>query len=392
MRVILYTGKGGVGKTTVAAATALRLARSGQRTLVLSTDPAHSLGDSLATPLGNEPVAVAENLDGAEIDALAENDKAWESLRDYLGRVLTRGTEATLASEEMLLLPGLGELFSLLRILDFAESGAYDTLVVDCAPTGETLSLLNYPERLEHLFELALPAKRAMVKAIGRPLEKLTSIPMPEDRLFDDVMGLLGRLTRLGKLLRDGEVTSMRIVTTPERIVVAEARRAHSWLSMYGFTVDQVVVNRVYPDAALAGYFAPFAASQAAGLARIEESFGYLPILRLGLQDTEVVGLEALAVVGEALYSASDPAAIHYRGEFARVVRVDGETQLRLRLPDADKAQLDLREEDGDVIVGYRNERHRVALPDSLAGRTVSRARYAGDELVVTLAEAARTA
>ncbi len=386
MRVILYTGKGGVGKTTVAAATALHLARKGRRVLAMSTDPAHSLGDSFAVRLGNDPSRVAENLDALEIDALAEHDRVAGTLLGYLGRMLGHGGELDLAAEEVLMLPGLDELLSLLRILDFAESDDYDVLVVDCAPTGETLSLLHYPERLGQLFSTALPAKRAAVRVLGRPLEKLTHIPMPEDRLFDDVTILVDRLATLGALLRDGETTTVRIVTTPERIVVAEARRAFTWLTMYGFVVDAVVLNRIYPEAALRGYFAPWAQTQRDGIGVVAESFAHLPVLRLELQDSEVVGLDRLGVVADLLHSGIDPAEVWYRGEFSRLVRVDGEVQLRLRLPEAEKTQLDLRQDGTDLIVAYRNEQRRIALPDSVAGREVAGARYADGELVLTMA------
>lgn len=386
MRIILYTGKGGVGKTTVAAATAVRLARSGRRVLAMSTDPAHSLGDSLAVGLGNEPTRIEENLDALEIDALAEHDRVAGALLDYLGRVLGHGGELDLAAEEVLMLPGLDELLSLLRILDFAESGAYDVLVVDCAPTGETLSLLHYPERLGEVFAAVMPAKRAAVRVVGRPIQKLTGIPMPEDRLFDDITTLVDRLAALGALLRDGGRTTVRIVTTPERIVVAEARRAFTWLTMYGYEVDAVVINRIYPAAALSGYFAPWAQPQAAGVAVVEESFAHLPVIRLELQDSEVVGLESLGRVADLLYPGLDPAEVWYRGEFSRLVRTEGELQLRLRLPEAEKAQLDLRQEGADLIVAYRNEQRRIALPDSAAGREVTAARYEQGELVLTLA------
>lgn len=386
MRVLLYTGKGGVGKTTVAASTALRLAADGHRVLALSTDAAHSLGDSFAVQLGSEPVAVAERLDAVEIDSLAENDAAWQSLRGYLGSLLARGRETTLAEEEMLLLPGLGDLFALLRILDFAESGRYDVLVVDAAPTGETLSLLRYPERLERLFAKALPTKRAVLKVVRRPLERLTSFPVPEDRLFDDLLGLLDRLTRLGTLLRDGETTTVRLVTTPERIVVAEARRAYTWLTMFGFVVDAVVVNRVYPEAALAGYFAPFARSQAEGLRVLNASFAHVRLLTAELADAEVVGLPGLAAFGKRLYGEVDPQEIAYRGEFSRVVRAGDGFELRLKLLQAQKAELDLQTDGADLILDYRGQQRLIALPDSLVGRDVRAARYADEELVVTLA------
>jgi arsenite-transporting ATPase len=381
----LYTGKGGVGKTTVAAATALHLARSGKRVLAMSTDPAHSLGDSLGLRLGNAPLTVADNLDALEIDAMAEGVKAWKALREYLGEMLSRGRELTLSAEETLLFPGLSELFSLFRILEFADSGDYDVLVVDCAPTGETLSLLHYPERLVQLFETVLPAKRAAVKLLRRPLEALTRIPMPEDRLFDDITVLFDRLYRLADLLHDGDTTTLRLVTTPERIVVAEARRTYTWLTMYGFVVDAVVLNRIYPDTALRGYFAPWAQSQQTGIAVVTESFALLPLFRLELQDSEVMGTERLATVGELIYRDTDPAAVFYQGEFSRVVRSGDELQLRLRLPEADKSQLDLRQDGTDLLIAYRNEQRRIALPESLAGRQVASASYRDGELVLTM-------
>lgn len=386
MRVLLFTGKGGVGKTTAAAATALKLAAAGRRVLAISTDPAHSLGDSLGVHLGNKPTRVAAGLDALEIDAVAENDHAWEALRTYLGSLMTQGKVASLAEEEVMVLPGLTELFSLLRILDYSDGADYDVLVVDCAPTGETLALLRYPERMERVFATALPLKRKVLKVLRKPMETLTRIPLPEDSLFDDVMGLLDRLTRLGELLRDGETTTVRLVTTPERIVVSEVRRAYTWLSMYGFTVDGVVINRVYPERALSGYFAPFAASQAAGLTLLQQSFAHLQLFRAELGDSEVVGVEDLGSFADRLYGDADPAAVFYRGEFSRVVRDGDELQLRLRMPEAEKSQLDLRTDGTDLILAYRNEERRIALPDSLVGRDVTRARYSDEELVLTLA------
>lgn len=385
MRVILYTGKGGVGKTTVAAATALHLADRGRRVLTMSTDPAHSLGDALSQSLSNEPTPVAPRLDALEIDTLVENDKAWSSLRDYLGRVLVRGKEMSLATEEMLLLPGLGELFSLLRVLDHASSGRYDVLVVDCAPTGETMSLLKYPERLDQLFRTALPTKRALAKVLGRPFEKLTGIPMPEDRLFDDVLSLLDRLVRLGTLLRNGDVTTLRLVTTPERVVVAETRRAHTWLTMYGFVVDAVVLNRIYPQAALGGYFAPWADTQEMGIKRVEESFAHLPIHRLPLQEQEIVGHGALRGLAEHMYGDSDPAAVNFRGDYMRVKRAGDVMRLHLSLPHAAKSDLDLQQDGSDLLLAHRNEHRRIALPDALAGRQVTRAQFQDGELVLTM-------
>lgn len=385
MRIILYTGKGGVGKTTVTAATALHLADQGNRVLVMSTDPAHSLGDALSLSLTSEPTRVAPGLDALEVDTLVENDRAWAGLRDYLARLMVREGEVTLATQEALLLPGLGELFSLLRVLDHASSGSYDILVVDCAPTGETLSLLKYPERLDQLFRTALPTKRALVRILGKPFERLTRIPMPEDRLFDDVLGLLDRLKRLGELLHDGKVTTLRLVATPEHVVIAETRRAHTWLTMYGFVVDAVVLNRIYPASALGDYFEPWAEAQAAGIQRIEESFAHLPIHRLLLQEREIAGLGALRDLARAMYGDDDPAAVNYRGDYLRVTRSDGCLRLHISLPHADRAELDLHQDGDDLLLTHRNEHRRIAMPDSLHGRQVTGARFLHDELVLTM-------
>lgn len=385
MRVIIHTGKGGVGKTTVAVATALHLADEGHRVLVMSTDPAHSLGDALSMSLTNEPTPVAPGLDAMEVDAMAENDKAWAHLRTYLGRLLTRGGEVSLATEEALLLPGLGELFSLLRILDHASSGNHDVLVVDCAPTGETMSLLKYPERLDQMFRIALPTKRALVRILGGPFEKLTRIPMPQDQLFDDLLTLLDRLKRLGELLHDGDTTTLRLVTTPEHVVVDETRRAHTWLTMYGFIVDGVILNRIHPVEALSGYFAPWETAQAAGIQRVEESFPTLPILRLPLQGGEIYGLSALRDLGSLMYDGIDAAAVHSRGEHMRVTTAGDDLELRLVLPHADATDLDLRQDGTDLLVAHRNERRRIALPQAVAGRQVSRARFRDGELILTM-------
>ena len=207
---------------------------------------------------------------------------------------------------------------------------------------------------------------------------------MPEDRLFDDLLTLLDRLTRLGELLRDKD-TTVRLVTTPERIVVAEVRRAYTWLSLYGFVVDQVVVNRIYPEAALAGDFAAWAPIQAAGLETVSQSFGHLPVHRLELQDHEIAGLTGLRELSRELYGDGDPAVVGYQGDRLRLTRHGDEVCLHLWLPGAQKSQLDLQHEGNDLIVAYRNQRRRIALPDSVLGRQVSSAQYRDDELVVSM-------
>ena len=259
MRILFYTGKGGVGKTSIAAATAVALAEQGKKVLIMSTDQAHSLGDAFAMKLGNVPVPVTDHLDALEIDAAEESRKAWGSLRDYLRQIVQDRANGGLAADEVLIFPGLEELCSLLRILNIAEENLYDVLVVDCAPTGETLSLLRYPEQLQVLADRILPSVRSMNRAFGGLISKKTSVPKPRDAVFDEFEQLTKDLNRLREIRMDRQHSSLRLVMTPEKIVMEEARRCYTWLQVYDYGVDAVYVNRIFPDRALDGYFAAWA-------------------------------------------------------------------------------------------------------------------------------------
>ncbi len=390
MRVILYTGKGGVGKTTTAAATALRLADAGTRVLVLSTDGAHSLGDSLGVRLSGEPTAVAERLDALEVNPTTEGERAWSAIQHQLGRML--GPTASVAADEMVLFPGLSELFSLLRVLDAAESGRYDVIVVDCAPTGETLSLLRYPEQFAAFVTFALPTKRKIVRAVGPAVEKLTSFPVPKEDVFDEVEVLTDRLNTLRELLTDPATSTLRIVTTPERVPVAEARRNHTWLHLYGFSVDAVVVNRVLPAAALDGYFSEYRARQDECLTLVREGFAGLVVFTLELRPAEVVGMAALREVGALLFADADPAAVLVHEPPYEVTPVDGGYRLSLRLPDATRDELSLDQSGTDLVITARGQRRVLALPDVLVGAQLTGARLEAGTLVVSFAARAATA
>lgn len=242
MRIIIYTGKGGVGKTSMAAATAVRIAEDGKKVLVMSTDQAHSLGDSFDRRIGKVPVAITENLDAVEIDTVYESEKSWGNLKDYVKQLLTARGGGGIEAEELLVFPGLEELFSMFQILDVYESGVYDTIVVDCAPTGETLSLLKYPERLSEFIRRILPIEKAATRTVGRVIEKTMKVPMPKDTVFDDIESLMERMKRLQRLLLDKETVSLRVVTTPEKIVISEAKRNFTCLYLYHYNVDAVIV------------------------------------------------------------------------------------------------------------------------------------------------------
>ena len=273
MRILFYTGKGGVGKTSIAAATAVSLAHRGKKVMIMSTDQAHSLGDVFECPLDGSAKRVTEGLDALELDPGAEGRKAWGNLKDYLRQIISDKANGGLAAEEALLFPGLEELFSLLKILEICDEDAYDVLIVDCAPTGETLSLLRYPERLCVLSDSILPSIRSMNRAFGGLISRKTTVPKPRDEVFAEFERLVKQLNRLQEILRDRQRVSLRIVATPERIVLEEARRSYSWLQAFDFGVDAVFINRILPAEALKGYFEAWIPLQEKSLQLARESF-----------------------------------------------------------------------------------------------------------------------
>lgn len=307
MRVIIYTGKGGVGKTSMAAATACKIAQSGKNVLVMSTDQAHSLGDSFDCMVDKEPTPIADHLYAMEIDTVYEGEKSWGNLKDYFKQLLTLKGGSGIEAEELLVFPGLQELFSMFKILEAYESGKFDTIIVDCAPTGETLSLLRYPERLSDLIKRVLPIKRAGVKSVGKVVETVMKIPMPKDSVFDDIEYLMDKMQRLQDLMLNKKVVSLRVVTTPESIVISEARRNVACLNAYHYHVDAIMVNHIYPARAMDGYFNKWLKRQEEALYEIEESFREVPRFYLELQKQELRTLEQLKKVGNSLFGELDP-------------------------------------------------------------------------------------
>ena len=301
MRVVLVTGKGGVGKTTVAAATGLRAAELGHRTLVTSTDPAHSLADAFDVPLGDVPSTLFDGLDVQQIDAQLQLAKHWGELHEQLKRVFHWGGVKGIEAEEFLVFPGMDELFSLLQVKDHADSGTYDTIIVDCAPTAETLRLLSLPEVLSWYFDRVLPTERMLMKAARPVLTRMTNLPVPGEEVFDAAEGVFLAVEGVKALLADSEVTSARLVVNPEKMVVSEARRTYTYLGLFGYGVDAVVVNRVLPDDVTDSYFDAWREVQARHLEEIEESFQEVSILPLRLFGQEMVGLDRLRELASEL-------------------------------------------------------------------------------------------
>ncbi|MCU1498853.1 MAG: Arsenical pump-driving ATPase [Acidimicrobiales bacterium] len=386
VRVLLFTGKGGVGKTTTAAASALRCADAGLRTIVLSTDPAHSLADAFDVELGDHPVEIVPNLWGQQLDTQARMEDTWVEIQAWLMSVFEWAGVAAIEAEELAVIPGLDEIFSLSDINAYADSGEWDVIVVDCAPTAETLRLLSLPEILRWYMDRVFPMSRKLNKVVSPILGRVAGLPTPGDDVFGSASRFYDRLDGVRELLCDTERTSVRLVVNPERLVVAEARRTHTYLSLFGYRVDAVVANRLLPEAVTDPWFDPWKARHAEHLTAIEEGFAPLPILRAELAADELVGLAALRSFGEGLYGDLDPSAVLHPGEPMQVVRKGTGYELVLELPFADKDDLELGRRDDELLISVAGHRRALLLPDSLRRRPVGAASLRDGRLRVTFA------
>lgn len=376
MRIILYTGKGGVGKTSVAAATACQLAASGKRVMIISTDQAHSLGDALDQKLGPTPLKVTENLYAMEVDAVAECEKAWGNLKDYIKRLLTSRNGDSIEAEELLVFPGFEELTALFKIKEIFDENLYDVLIVDCAPTGETLSLLKFPEMFGEWITKLLPMKRKAVKVAGPAVEKLTKIPMPKDNMFNEIETLVEKMNDLRDLMWNKEIVSIRIVTTPEKIVIKEAKRNFSYLHLYNYNVDSIIVNKIYPQESLTGYFHQWIYSQESAMKDIRESFAGIPIFKLELQKHELRTINRLTKVAKVLYGNTDPEKILFQ-DIVFTVEKDGDRELfKISLPFFNIKDMDLSQKGDELTLIIKNERRKFILPGKLKNKEVQSAKY----------------
>lgn len=382
MRIILVSGKGGVGKSSLSAAAACRIAAGGKKVLIMSTDQAHSLRDSFEMKLGGEITQVMENLDALELDTVAESENAWGTIQKYLKQLMASKNDGGIEVEELLVFPGLEELFSLLRILDIYKEGKYDVVLVDCAPSGETFSLLKFPEMLGQFINSVLPAKRKMVKVVGPVVEKVAKIPMPKDSVFTAIEKLMERLGELQELMLDKDVVSIRLVTTPERVVIKETKRSFTCMQIYEYNVDAIIVNKIYPQEAMKGYFGAWEKLQAAGLAELKESFLDIPMFYKELDPCELKSLPLLTKAAD-LYGTADPSEVLHKNKSFHLEREGAQYHLLIELPFAEKEELELGQNGEDIVITLKNERRIYTLPDVVKGRDIERAKLEDGKLRV---------
>jgi arsenite-transporting ATPase len=383
-RTILYTGKGGVGKTSVAAATARRCAAKGLRTIVVSTDPAHSLSDSLEVPLASTPTPCGDLLWAQEVQAQEEMERHWNAVNAWLGEMLTERGVDPISADELTVPPGMDELFSLLQIKQHHESGDYDAIIVDCAPTGETLRLLSFPDVCSWWLEKVFPWERRL-HAAARPLARaVLDIQLPSEAVFDDVQRLARNLVAMNGILRDRSSTSIRLVMNPERMVVKEAMRTFTYLNLYGYLTDAVVVNRVLPEEAGEGYFAGWRDIQQKQMELVASAFAPLPILTAPYFEQEVIGPAQLDRLAASVFDGIDAGAVLHEDLSQELTSHNGSAVLRLSLPFAEKGDIELKKIGLEVVVRVGGQKRTIILPQSLAAYRPRGARFEDGALHVS--------
>ncbi|MEA2179354.1 MAG: arsenite/tail-anchored protein-transporting ATPase [Solirubrobacteraceae bacterium] len=384
-RIVLHTGKGGVGKTSVAAATGRRAAAGGARTLVLSTDPAHSLADVLGVPVSDEPTVVGDGLWAEQVQPRAELERNWAAVREWLsGQLLRRGADRV-SADELAVPPGVDELLALLRLRRHAESDEFDVVVVDCAPTGETLRLLSLPDVARWWLDRVVPAQERGAIDAARPFARaVLDVALPGDEVLADVTAVVRGVLAMGDILRDADRASVRLVMTPERLAVDEARRTFTYLNLYGFPVDAVVVNRVFP-AEVGDYFGPWRERQEAQLREVTDAFAPVPVLRAPYFAEEVRGDAMLDRLGDAAFGDRDVTAILHTGAAERLELSDDSARLHLPLPLAQRGDVSLRQVGSELVVRVQGYRRTLLLPPALHGWSARGAAFADGALTVEL-------
>ena len=383
-RVIIYTGKGGVGKTSISAATALRCAKMGYRTIAISTDSAHSLADSLDIPLSGDVRNIGENLDAIEVDVIHEMETRWKEIGQYLSDFMVSQGLDPISSKEMTVWPGMELMSALFYIEEFQKSGEYDVVVMDTAPTAETLRLLSFPDTADWYFDKMYRIFKNTVRLARATVGKVMSMPMPTDAFLNDLDHLKDRLKTVRQILLDSETTSVRLVVNPEKMVINETKRAYTYLSLYNLTVECLVINRLLPEEAKGHYPEAKYEEQSRYMQMIEESFSPLKMLKAYMSMTEVVGQRSLEVIAEQLFGDTDPSQVYTTEKSMEIFNRDGVDTLALKLPFSSKDQVELYKSEDVLIVTVGWYKRSVALPYSLVKKQAHKAEFKDGRLMIS--------
>ena len=375
MRLIIYTGKGGVGKTSVAAATALKCARKGYKTLIMSTDAAHSVSDPMETELCGQPTRVEENLDAIEIDMLYELETRWSEIQKYISDFLVSQGLDGITSKEMSVIPGMELMSALFYLDDFHKKGTYDVIVMDTAPTGETIKLLSFPESSEWYSDKLYRIIHNLIKVARMTIGKVMSTPLPSEELLKDLEMLIGRMKNVQKILEDPEITSIRLVVNPEKMVINETKRAYTYLCLYGLTVECLVINRLLPDGN-DDYFAQKRIEQEKYMKIIQESFDPLKMLKAQQLPVELVGMKSLEYLGDMLFQDEDPTSRFTTERPIEIYSENGKDIIALRLPFMPKEKVQLYKSSDSLVVEAGQYRRSMSLPFTFIQKEPEKAEF----------------
>lgn len=385
MRIILYTGKGGVGKTTISAATAVACSKRGYKTLVLSADAAHSLSDSFDMPPFDELTQISENLFAQEIKVYREIERHWSDIQKFIVRFLVSQGYEEIMAQELAILPGLDEFFSLLAVKQYADKGEFDVIIIDCAPTGSTLKLLGFVDIFKWYMERVFKLQRRVVRLVKPVAERVVKAPLPEDEVFSALERIYHQLTSLAELLTNPQLASVRLVVVPERMVIKESQRAYTALSLFGYPIDMVIANRIFPDEALSDYFKEVALQQNREMAELKSVFLDIPIKKVRQFSSERVGALKLGELAKELFGEEDPSSVYYSSKPVEIEMKDGECFVSFALPTVKKEDVSLWAKDGELIIAVGDHKRNFLLPDSLSGYEVVRAKLEDNKFKIKL-------
>lgn len=396
MRIILYTGKGGVGKTTIAAATGIKLAELGYKTIVISLDAAHSLRDAfdseekLARQSTEKQVQINDNLWIQEINIQEAIVEYWDDVYNYIRSLLNRSGLETLVAEEIAVFPGMEEICALLYINQYVRENAYDVIILDCAPTGESLRFVSIPTTLEwymnHIFKL----ERNLAKIAGPVIERVSSVPIPRDNYFQNIQDLFDKLEGIDSVLTDSKITTVRLVTNPEKIVIKETQRAFMYFCLYGLCIDAVIINRIFPEGVNAEYFELWKQTQQHYIKAANNYFSDVPIWKVNLFADEIVGELGLRQLADALYADINPASQFSDESPYQFQKTEEAYQLSIRLPFLSKEEIELTKHGDELIITIGGFKQHVALPRSLSNKKTTGAKLTKERLVITFETGAR--